>query len=413
MTCPDKLIDRTLQPAAALKHGRTMEQIDPENWIVMYFGLIFLITCAQMLVVYVLSDAGNPSPGLGLYAVYFMAALLGWIAFALQQSSAIPMVVDIPSVASILNSYILFMAAGQRAGITRGRLILGIVCLLACFSVFFLRPREMFGVQATSAAFFFACAGLLCGWRCWKKANVGDGIIAAAAVLMVVGVSGALFQWLVQGNFGLAQAVTFGVYSSAYTLVAMGFMASMLIEYQQNLSHLATEDPLTQLLNRRGLENALRITLAEAARGQLPTAAVMAGIDHFKEINDNFGSDAGDQVIRLVAQCLQRATRSSDVVARTGGDEFLMILSHTDINGARILAERIRLDIAERPLVVNQQRIPVTLSVGVAGTSGETDLDKLAQEANRAMQLAKRGGRNRVASVESKPILLRTPSSQA
>ena len=138
-----------------------MEQIDPENWIVMYFGLIFLITCAQMLVVYVLSDAGNPSPGLGLYAVYFMAALLGWIAFALQQSSAIPMVVDIPSVASILNSYILFMAAGQRAGITRGRLILGILCLLACFSVFFLRPREMFGVQATSAGFFFACPGLI------------------------------------------------------------------------------------------------------------------------------------------------------------------------------------------------------------------------------------------------------------
>jgi diguanylate cyclase (GGDEF)-like protein len=389
-----------------------MEQIHPENWVVMYFGLIFLITCAQMLVVYVLSDAGNPSPGLGLYAVYFMAALLGWIAFALQQASAIPMVVDIPSVASILNSYILYMAAGQRAGLTRGRVTLGIVCLIACLCVFFLRPREMFAVQAASAAFFFSCAGLLSAWRCWKKGNVGDGIIAAAALMMVLGVSGALFQWLIQGDFALAQAITFGVHSWAYTLVAMGFMASMLIEYQQNLSHLATEDPLTQLLNRRGLENALHLTLAEATRGQLPTAAVMAGIDHFKEINGNFGSDAGDQVIRLVAQCLQRATRGSDVVARIGGDEFLMILPHTDLDGARILAERIRLDIAERPLVVSQQRIPVTLSLGVAGTAGETDLDKLSQEANRAMQLAKRGGRNRIASVDSKPILLSTQLRQ-
>jgi diguanylate cyclase (GGDEF)-like protein len=390
-----------------------MEQIHPENWVVMYFGLIFLITCAQMLVVYVLSDAGNSSPGLGLYAVYFMAALLGWIAFALQQASAIPMVVDIPSVASILNSYILFMAAGQRAGITRGRIILGIICLIACLSVFFLRPREMFGVQAATAAFFFAGAGLLCAWRCWQKANVGDGIIAAAALMMVIGVSGALFQWLVQGDFALAQAVTFGVYSSAYTLVAIGFMASMLIEYQQSLSHLATEDPLTQTLNRRGLENALHLTLAEASRGELPTAAVMAGIDHFREINDNFGSDAGDQVIRLVAQCLQRLTRGSDVVARTGGDEFLMILPHTELDGARILAERIRLDLADRPLVVNQQRIPVTVSLGVAGTTGETDLDKLSHEANRAMQLAKRGGRNRIASVESKPILLSTQNRSA
>lgn len=390
-----------------------MEQIHPESWVVMYFGLIFVITCAQMLVVYVLSDASNPSPGLGLYTVYFMAALLGWIAFALQQGSAIPMVVDIPSVASILNSYILFMAAGQRAGFKRGRIVMGIICLLACLSVFFLQPRAMFAVQMVSAAFFFIAAALLCAWRCWKKGNVGDAIIATAGLTMLLGASGALYQWLLQDNFALAQAISFGMYSAAYTLVAMGFMASMLIEYQQSLSHLATEDRLTQLLNRRGLENALHLTLAEAARGQLPTSAVMTGIDHFREMNSNFGNEAGDQVIRLVAQSLQRVSRASDVVARTGGDEFLLILPHTDLDGARILAERLRQDIADRPLVVNQQRIPVTVSVGVAGAVGETDLDKLSHEANRAMLLAKRGGRNRVASVDSKPILLSTHFSNA
>ena len=390
-----------------------MELIHPDNWIVMYFGLIFLITCAQMLVVYVLSDVGNHSPGLGLYAVYFMAALLGWIAFALQQGSAMPMVIDIPSVASILNSYILFMAAGQRAEFTRGRVALGIICLVACLSVFFLRPREMFGVQLASAAFFFLATGMLCGWRCWNKDNVGDGIIAAAALMMVLGVGSALYLWLARGNFALAQAVAFGSYSAAYVLVAMGFMASMLIEYQQNLSHLATKDPLTQLLNRRGLENALHVTLAEASRAQTPTAAVMTGIDHCKEVNGNFGNDAGDQVIRLVARCLQRLSRASDVVARTGGDEFLLILPHTDLDGARVLAERIRMDIAQRPLVVNQQRIPVTVSLGVAGAVGEAELDKLSHEASRAMHLAKRGGRNRVASLDTKPILLTTQLSKA
>lgn len=390
-----------------------MEQIHPENWVIMYFALIFVITCAQMLVVYVLSDAGNPSPGLGLYTVYFMAALLGWIAFALQQGSAIPMVVDIPSVASILNSYLLFLAAGQRAGFKRGRFALGLICLVACLSVFFLKPLEMFAVQMVSAAFFFGAAGLLCGWRCWKKSNVGDGIIAGAGLMMLLGVGVALYQWQVLDNFALAQSVSFSIYSSAYTLVAMGFITSMLIEYQHSLSHYATEDPLTRLLNHRGLENALHLTMAEAARGQLPTAAVMTGIDHFKEMNNNFGNDAGDQVIRLVAQCLQRISRASDVVARTGGDEFLLILPHTELDGARILAERLRQDIAERPLVVNQQRIPVTVSVGVAGAIGETDLDKLSHEANRAMHLAKQGGRNRVASVDSKPILLSTQFSKA
>jgi len=390
-----------------------MQQIHPENWVVMYFGLIFLITCAMMLVVYVLSDAGKPTPGLGLYTVYFMAALLGWIAFTLQQGSNVPMVIDIPAVASVLNSYVLFLAAGRRAGIRRGRYVLGFICLIACLSVFFLRPRDIFGMQAATAGFLFGATGLLCGWRCWKKKNLGDGITATAAVLMVLGMPTALYLWLVQGNYPQAQAVAFGVYSYAYVLVAIGFLASVLIDYQRNLSHLATEDPLTQLLNHRGLESALHVTLAQAARQQLPTAAIMVDIDNFKEVNTNFGNEAGDQVIRYIAHLLQRASRDSDVLARTGGDEYLLILPNTDLDGARLLAERIRADIATRPLVVHQQRIPITVSLGVAGTVGEIDLDKLSMEADRATYLAKRAGGNRVASVENKPVHLRTLASQA
>jgi diguanylate cyclase (GGDEF)-like protein len=389
-----------------------MEQIHPENWFVMYFGLIFLITCALMLVVYALSDASNPTPGLGLYAVYFMAALLGWIAYALQQGSEVPMAVDVPSVASVLNSYILFLAAGQRAGVERGRYVLGFICLIACLSVFFLGPRQMFVVQAATAATFFAGTGLLCGWRSWKRRNTGDGITVIAALMMTIGIPLALCQWLIQGDYQLAQIITFGVYSSAYTLVAIGFLASVVIEYQQNLSHLTLEDPLTQLLNPRGLENALHVTLAQATRQQSPTAAVMIDIDHFKEVNANFGHEAGDQVIRMIAQTLQRMSRSGDVIARTGGEEFLLVLPNTELDGARILAERIRADISAAPLVINQQRIPITVSLGVAGSIGEIELDKLSQEAARAMYLAKRGGRNRVASVENKPVHISTHDNQ-
>jgi diguanylate cyclase (GGDEF)-like protein len=390
-----------------------MGQIHADNWMIIYFGLIFLITGAQIIVVYALSDATNPVAGLGLFAVYFMAALLGWIAFALQQGSNVPMAVDVPSVASVLNSYILFLAAGQRAGVTRGRWVLGAVCLVACLSVFFLRPHEMFAMQSGVAGVFIAIAGALCAWRGWQRGNVGDWLIAAAGLLMVLGMGIALYQWLALGDYALAQSVGFGVYSATYVLVALGFLGSVLVEYQQNLSHLAMKDPLTQLLNRRGLENALHITLAQAARGQIPTAAIMVDVDHFREINTNFGNDAGDQVIRQVARYLQRLCRASDVVARTGGDEFLMILPQTDVDGARLLAERLRGEIAERPLVVNQQRIPVTVSLGVAAALGDIDLDRLSQEADRAMHLAKHGGRNRVASVENKPIHLSGRFSQA
>ena len=390
-----------------------MEQIFPESWAFIFFGLIFSITCAQMLVVYVLSDAGNPPAGLGLYTVYFMAALLAWIALTLQQGASIPMAVDVPSVASILTSYILFMAAGQRAGITRGRVVLGVICLIACLSVFFLPPPRMFVVQTSAAALFFAGAGLLCARRAWQQRNIGDAIIAWAALTMVVGIPAALYQLQGVANYPVAQTIAFGVHSSAYALVAIGFLASVLIEYQQHLSHLATEDPLTRLLNRRGLEGALYISLAQAGRQGLPTAAIMVDIDHFKEINDSFGHETGDHVIRQVAGILQQMSRASDVVARTGGEEYLLILPATTLDAARILAERIRAAIGERPLLVDQQRIPVTVSLGVACVTGEVDLDELSQEADRAMYLAKRGGRNRVASVENKPVHLSTAAGRA
>ena len=385
-----------------------MEQILPENWAFMHFAMIFCITCAQMLVVYVLSDSSNPPAGLGLYTVYFMAALLGWIAATLQQGPNPPMAVDVPSVASILNSYILFMAAGQRAAMTRGRLPLGIMCLLACLCVFFLPPADMFLVQIGSASLFFAGTGILCVWRAWTQHNIGDGIIAFAAMMMVVGMPGAAFQQLFADNTAQAQSIAFGVHSSAYALVAIGFLASVLIEYQQHLSHLATEDPLTRLLNRRGLEDALHISLANASRHDLPTAAIAVDIDHFKQVNDSFGHEVGDRVIRQVADFLERMSRGSDVVARTGGEEYLLVLPNTGLDAARVLAERIRAAIGDHPLLVDNQRIPVTVSLGIASAGGEVDLDTLSHEADRALYLAKRGGRNRVASVESKPLHLST-----
>ena len=388
-----------------------MQQIHPENWIIIYFGLIFVIACAQMVVVYSLSNVSNPAPGLGLYTVYFMAALLGLIAFALQHSASAPMRMDISSAASILCSYLLFTAAGQRAQIKTGRIVLGFAGLVACVSVFFLDPRDIFGMQVTVAAFFFAAAGLLCGWRSWKKSNVGDGI-TAAALMIVVSMLALLYLWQTHDDYFQAQTVAFGLYSSAYVLVAMGFLASVLIENQQKLSHVSTQDPLTRLLNRHGLEQTLHVTLAQAARQQLPTAAIMVSIDHFKEVNSNFGNKAGDQVLRQVAQTLQRISRASDTVARVGGEEYLLILPCTHLDDARMLAERIRLDIAECALTVNRQQIAITVSLGVAGALGAVELNKLSGEADRAMQLAKRGGRNQVASVENKSIHLSTHVTQ-
>ncbi len=385
-----------------------MELITSQDWATIYLGLIFLITGAHMVVLYLLNSGGNPIPGLGLYTVYLMAALLGWLSYALKQIVDIPMPVDVPSVAAILTSYILVLAAGARAGSTRGRTLLGLLCAAACFSVFFLSAERMFVVQYLAAGLFFTCTGILALRRAFQRNNVGDAITGVGALLMTLGVPVAFYQALVANNEASATTAAFVAYSWAYVLVIIGFLASVVIEYQQNLDQLNTKDPMTRLLNRRGLESALHTPLAQAARLRLPTSAIMIDIDSFQEINDNFGHDSGDQVILQVASFLQQMSRGSDVVARTDGEEFLLVLPHTDLEGARTIAERIRIAIAEQPLPVDGQRIPVTVSMGVASIIGEESLDKLSQDADRALQLARRGGGNRVASVESKPVHLST-----
>ncbi len=390
-----------------------MEQIFPEHWAFLHFGLIFSITCAQLLVVYVLSDSSNPPAGLGLFTAYFMIALLGWIAVTLQQGADTPMTVDIPALATIFNSFILFLAAGERAGNRSGRWILGLVCLAGCLCVFFLSPRQMFVVHSGCAALFFAAVGLHCGWRAWRQRNVGDAIIAYAALMMVAGMPAAIFQLWFRADLEQGQTIALGVHSASFALVAVGFLASVLIEYQQHLSHLATEDPLTRLLNRRGLEDAVQISLAQAARRGEPTSAIMLDIDHFKQVNDSFGQDYGDRVIQQVAGILKRTCRISDVVARAGGEEFLLVLPGTELDQARTLAERVRCAIGDHALLVDGQRIPITVSIGVASTSGEVDLDELFRDADRAMSMAKQAGRNRVASLDSSPVRLSAASRGA
>jgi diguanylate cyclase (GGDEF)-like protein len=382
-----------------------MESIVPGNAAFMLFGLIFAITCAQMLVVYVLAESSKPPAGLGLHTVYFMASLLGWIALTLELSADLQMAVNIPSMMLILTSYILFMAAGQRAGIARGRVVLGVICLVACLCEFFLPPSQMFLVQGAVVTVFFAATGLIYGLRSMHQRNAGDAIITCSALMMALGMPVAMY-YFAAGTPARGEAIALGVYSVAYALVAIGFLASVLIEYQQHLSSLTTLDPLTRLLNRRGLEEALLVSMAQAARRGSPTSAIMVDIDHFKQVNDSFGQETGDQLLRQVAEILKRMSRSSDVVARTGGEEFLLVLPETELDSARLLAERIRLAIGERPLVVDSQRIGVTASLGVACIVGQLNLDDLSLEADRAMYLAKRGGRNRVASVEHKPVHL-------
>ena len=163
-------------------------------------------------------------------------------------------------------------------------------------------------------------------------------------------------------------------------------------ELNRALSKMATTDPLTGLNNRRAFDHSLELELAVVARRGTPLSLLMLDVDHFKQINDTFGHDAGDKVLVAIAQALSGCARVIDVVARVGGEEFAVILPNTDAQGAHEVAERMRIAVAQSGSLVQ----PTTVSIGAATLQDKEDALGLYARADEALYAAKASGRNRV-----------------
>ncbi len=174
---------------------------------------------------------------------------------------------------------------------------------------------------------------------------------------------------------------------------------------RDELIQLAYTDPLTGLLNRRGFESiAARAVDAMSAHGR-PAAALMCDLDHFKEVNDAFGHEFGDAVLKRAADLL-RLTIDRDPVflARFGGEEFVAILGDCGGGEALALAERVRMTFAGHAFASNGASATITLSIGFAATSEcDRTVSALLAKADAALYEAKRDGRNRVAAAPSLP----------
>jgi two-component system cell cycle response regulator len=171
---------------------------------------------------------------------------------------------------------------------------------------------------------------------------------------------------------------------------------------RNNLDHsleLAVTDQLTGLHNRRYMTGQLGALVNRAVRGGDPAAALMIDIDHFKKINDSFGHDIGDEVLREFAVRLASNVRAIDLPCRYGGEEFVVIMPDTYLADAEKIAERIRRHVAGSPFRVSGATDPltVTISIGVAATLGEGDTaEGLLKRADEAVYAAKAAGRNTV-----------------
>ena len=202
----------------------------------------------------------------------------------------------------------------------------------------------------------------------------------------------------------------------ASAIVALTIASTLLFalgtELVGRLEAAGSTDPLTGLLNRRGLETRAS-EVREAVAGGGSACVVVADIDHFKSVNDRFGHAAGDEIIQAFATLLQAATRDRDLVARTGGEEFVVVLPSLDRVGAQLFAEGVRSAFAAQPRdVLGGEH--VTISLGVAGWRAGEGLHATIEAADEALYAAKRDGRDRVVlagRAPTRPLRAAAPSA--
>ncbi len=160
---------------------------------------------------------------------------------------------------------------------------------------------------------------------------------------------------------------------------------------------LSETDELTGVLNMRAFGAVAERIFRQAERYARPFSVLMIDSDHLKSVNDTLGHEAGNRLLKLTVQCIQSQLRQTDIVARYGGDEFVVVLPETPSNGAVGVAERIRKSIQSSPLTTRDKKVALTVSIGIAGYPNQGhDLDTVVERADHAMYASKNAGKNRI-----------------
>ncbi|EDY87220.1 signaling protein with membrane-bound sensor domain and ggdef domain [gamma proteobacterium HTCC5015] len=205
--------------------------------------------------------------------------------------------------------------------------------------------------------------------------------------------------WQLSSPFWVASSYFFITFLSLLAFVLMGYVVSRWSLREAEVRQLSLVDPLTQIHNRLSIMQVLDQALSQHRREGSPIAVVMLDIDHFKAINDNWGHPVGDRILTSAASVLANNLREFDEIGRYGGEEFLLVLQGTDVDGAVVMAERCRQSLATIQVLSDEgASIGVSASFGVAASQAQqpTDIEALIQRADRALYRAKEKGRNRV-----------------
>lgn len=259
-------------------------------------------------------------------------------------------------------------------------------------------PGRIFIMSLAHIAFFS-----LCGWLAWQARPAGFGsrfltagfaLGATVAAVRIVTLSMDTVQTDDTFDRNLIQQVYLGAFSLGILGLSIGFILLANERLREELEYLATRDPMTGALNRRAFFVRAEVEWARSSRSQRPLSVIVSDIDFFKKVNDTFGHHVGDLVIKDFAARAGQQLRLPDILARFGGEEFVILLPDTGLKEARQVAERIRQEIEKQ----RDKALPkFTVSIGIAMVKTDTvGVEALIADADAALYKAKQGGRNRV-----------------
>ncbi len=356
-------------------------------------------------------------PGLKLWMLSFLCAFV--FSMSLLARGQLPEVVSVMlSQGSVsLAAYLCLLGARAYMGrqpVSHGYAAAAIGALLL-LSVYFTLVRPHLGIRFVFAGlgagvFFLLTARTL--------AQGGIGLVPARYMFAVAAGAHGLFLLLRPLLFTLgagpaegplhealvAQISQFVVLEALVALVLLAFGTLILANefITSELKHLAEVDPLTNVFNRRAFLTLLDKAMSNAQRtggGGLPV--LVMDLDHFKRVNDTWGHQCGDEVLRHFVLLANRCLRREDVLGRQGGEEFAIALPNAGYEGARTVAERLCAMLAAQPVPTGRGAIPITVSIGVTLSAPGDTPEAVLQRADEAMYLAKKRGRNRVEVVQA------------
>jgi diguanylate cyclase (GGDEF)-like protein len=175
-----------------------------------------------------------------------------------------------------------------------------------------------------------------------------------------------------------------------------------LLEINQELDKYSRTDVLTGLSNRRDFTEKINYELSRVHRSKKTFSILMCDIDYFKKVNDTYGHDCGDYVLIYIADLLRTTLREQDIIARWGGEEFIILLPDTSLKGAKEIAEKLRRRVAREQYVYNNKKFKLTVSIGISGYEEGHSIDDCIKIADESLYVAKETGRNKVLSLTSK-----------